>query len=357
MNVSQRSKLWHCILVSLLLCNSRVDAQDFVPLPTTTAQAGDTPEKIELGKKLFFDPRLSATGTVSCNSCHNLMEGGDDGRPTSMGVDGLTGPRNAPTVWNSVFQSSQFWDGRAATLAEQAMGPMVADVEMGMTGHDQVIRRIKNIPDYADEFERIFGQTGAITIENAVDAIAAFERTLITPDSDFDRFLAGDQSAISAKAIRGMELFESIGCTECHSGPALNNWTGPDDVAEFVDFPRDADSPLVDRYDLVSDLGRQQVTGDESDAHLFKVPVLRNITLTAPYMHNGKVPSLAEACRVMASTQLDEDLADEEVSELIAFLSTLEGRFPEITLPRLPSRSGESVIDPIPTPDNEPHQN
>lgn len=207
------------IIVMMLGC-AQLSAQDLAVLPETASRDGDTQEKIELGKKLYFDPRLSATGTVSCNSCHNLMEGGDDGRATSMGVDGLTGPRNAPTVWNSAFQASQFWDGRSATLEEQAKGPMVADVEMGMLGHDQVIRRIKDIPGYVSEFEAAFGKDDGVTIENAVDAIAAFERTLITPNSALDRYLAGDKQAMNDTQVRGMKLFESIGCTECHSGPA-----------------------------------------------------------------------------------------------------------------------------------------
>ncbi|WP_286177393.1 cytochrome-c peroxidase [Rhodopirellula sp. JC639] len=298
---------------------------------------------IELGKKLYFDPRLSATGTVSCNTCHNLMEGGDDGRPTSMGVDGLTGPRNAPTVWNSVFQASQFWDGRAATLADQAKGPMVADVEMGMSGHDQVIDRINTIPGYVREFEIVFGSNEAVTIEHAVKAIAAFERTLITPNSALDLYLLGNKNAMSDVQVRGMELFESIGCTECHSGPALNGWQ-PGGDADFAEFPRVTDSPYVKKHDLSSDIGRSNATGDRRHDHYFKTPTLRNITLTAPYLHNGRVDSLSEAIRVMAGTQLDMELSDDEVSELVAFMTALEGQFPEITLPRLPSQSGESVL-------------
>jgi cytochrome c peroxidase len=316
----------------------------FEPLPQSATKPGDTAEKIALGKMLFFDPRLSATGTVSCNTCHNVMEGGDDGRVTSMGINGLTGSRNAPTVWNSAFQAAQFWDGRAATLEEQAKGPMVADVEMGMSGHDQVISRIAQIPRYVTEFEKAFQEPESLTIANVVEAIAAFERTLITPGSAFDLFLPGDRSVMSEEAIRGMKLFESTGCTECHSGPALNGWEAGDESPQFVEFPRLIESPYVERYDLVSDLGRKQVTGEAADEHLFKVPTLRNITFTAPYMHNGKVQSLAEACRVMANTQLDTKLTDEDVSELIAFLSTLEGSFPEISMPHLPSRAGESVM-------------
>jgi len=271
------------------------------------------------------------------------MEGGDDGRATSMGVDGLTGLRNAPTVWNSAFQASQFWDGRSSTLAEQAKGPMIADVEMGMLGHDQVISRIKNIPGYVGEFEAAFGRDDGVTIENAVDAIAAFERTLITPNSALDRYLTGDKQAMNEAQIRGMTLFESIGCTECHSGPALNGWR-PGSDAEFVEFPRIDDSHYVKEYDLVADLGRSNASGDEADDHHFKTPTLRNIALTAPYFHNGRVNSLAEASRVMASTQLDVELTDEEVTDLVAFMAALEGEFPKLTFPRLPSRSGESVI-------------
>ncbi len=312
-------------------------------LPTTASRHGDTKQKIELGKKLYFDPRLSATGTVSCNSCHNLMEGGDDGRATSMGVDGLTGPRNAPTVWNSAFQASQFWDGRSATLEEQAMGPMVADVEMGMHGHDQVTKRIKNIPGYVSEFRAAFGKDDEVTINNTVDAIAAFERTLITPNSAMDRYLAGDKRAMNEAQIRGMRLFESTGCTECHSGPALNGWR-PGSDAEFVQFPRFEDSSYVKQYDLAADLGRSKASNEDSDDHHFKTPTLRNITLTAPYFHNGRVSTLSEAVRVMASTQLDIELSSAEVADLTAFMAALEGEFPNLTFPRLPSRSGESVL-------------
>ncbi|TWT49308.1 Cytochrome c551 peroxidase precursor [Rubripirellula amarantea] len=328
---------------AMLVGIGQVGAQNLVALPKAALKQSDTPEKIELGKKLYFDPRLSATGTVSCNSCHNLMEGGDDGRATSMGVNGLTGPRNAPTVWNAVFQASQFWDGRAVTLEEQAKGPMVADVEMGMLGHDQVISRIKDIAGYTNDFQIAFKNDDAVTIENAVEAIAAFERTLITPNSALDRYLDGDEHAMSETQIRGMELFESIGCTECHSGPALNGWDIGSD-AEFVEFPRFDTSPFVQAYDLATDLGRSQATGDNTDDHLFKTPTLRNVTLTAPYLHNGRVSSLAETCRLMASTQLDVELTDREADDLTSFMSALEGEFPEMTFPRLPSRSGESVI-------------
>lgn len=354
LKVLKESNMWmgrSCLIALIVVSNGTGICQDFSPLPKSATTAVDTPERIELGKKLYFDPRLSSTGTVSCNTCHNLMEGGDDGRARSMGVNGLTGDRNAPTVWNSVFQSSQFWDGRADTLDDQAKGPLVADVEMGMLGHDQVVKRIRKVPDYVAEFRAVFNDEDAVTIDNAVAAIASFERTLVTPNSAFDRYLSGEQAALTQAQKRGMELFESTGCIECHSGPALNGWDATSVAAEFVEFPRAPESVYVKRYDLDQDVGRAAATNLEGDRHLFKTPTLRNITLTAPYFHNGRVGTLTEACQVMASTQLDTTLTSDEVSDLVAFLKSLEGEFPDISLPRLPSLTGESLlVEPRPAP-------
>lgn len=318
------------------------------PLPTQVKSPADnptTPAKVELGKKLFFDPRLSLTGTVSCNSCHNIMEGGDDGRPSSMGIHGRLGPRNAPTVWNSAFQASQFWDGRSPSQEDQAKGPVVASPEMGMPNHDEAIERIAAIPGYRAEFGRVFGEDKPVTIDNAVKAIAAFERTLITPKSPYDRYVKGDKKALSDQQIRGMNLFDSIGCTECHSGPAFNGWEVSDMEPSFQEFPRFAASEFVKHFRLDSDLGRYEATKQDADKHYFKVPTLRNITITAPYFHNGAVESLSDAVRVMAETELDAELSNKEVADIVAFLKSLEGEFPEITMPRLPSRSGKSVLE------------
>lgn len=317
-------------------------------LPKEAPSPADNPTtaaKVELGKKLFFDPRLSLTGTVSCNSCHNLMEGGDDGRPSSMGVHGRIGPRNAPTVWNSAFQASQFWDGRSPSLEDQAMGPIVAAPEMGMPDHDKAIGRIAAIPGYRAELHDVFGGESPVTIENVVRAIAAFERTLVTPNSPYDRFVQGDKSAISKEQIRGMKLFANVGCTECHSGPAFNGWEAGSARPTFAEFPRNRSSRFVKQYGLNQDRGRGDVTKDEADNHLFKVPTLRNITITGPYLHNGAVPTLAETVRIMADTELDTELSDAEVSDIVAFLAALEGHFPEIAMPRLPSRSGKSILE------------
>lgn len=317
------------------------------PLPEIAESPKDNPStlaKIELGKKLFFDPRLSLTGTVSCNSCHNIMEGGDDGRPTSMGIRGLTGPRNAPTVWNSAFQASQFWDGRSPSLEDQAGGPIVAGPEMGMPAHSHAIERIALVPGYKAEFRNVFGDGDVIKIENTVKAIAAFERTLVTPNSLFDRFLKGEKAALTNQQIRGMELFDSVGCSECHSGTAFNNWF-PGDEPDFLEFPRYPESSYVLRYKLMADRGRGDVTNDDADNHSFKVPTLRNITLTAPYFHNGSVSTLSESIRVMADTQLDTKLSKTEVADIMSFLTSLEGTFPEIVLPRIPSRTGATLIN------------
>jgi len=343
------------VLVTAPMANSQPSEQEkrtvsdvWQTLPTRAESPANNPttaEKVELGKQLFFDPRLSLTGTVSCNTCHNLMEGGDDGRPSSMGIHGRIGPRNAPTVWNSAFQTSQFWDGRAPDLEEQAKGPVIAGPEMGMPNHDKAIERVAAIPGYRSAFATAFGNDNSVTIDNAVKAIAAFERTLITPNSAYDRYVDGDRSALSASQVRGMQLFESTGCTECHSGPAFNGWEPGLTDASFEEFPRFSNRRFLDKYALAKDLGRYEVTKQPEDKHQFKVPVLRNITLTAPYFHNGAVESLAEAVRVMADVQLDMELAEQEVTDIVNFMGALEGEFPNITLPRIPSRSGHSILE------------
>ncbi|HEY9854156.1 MAG TPA: cytochrome-c peroxidase, partial [Stenomitos sp.] len=180
--------------------------------------------KVELGKQLYFDARLSSTGTVSCNSCHNVMKGGEDNRSTSLGVNGKTGDRSAPTVWNAAFMSAQFWDGRAKNLEEQAKGPMVNPVEMGNPNHDAVVKRLKQIPGYTRQFKTVFGGSDPLTIDNVAKAIAAYERTLVTANSPFDRYVKGDQKALTPAALRGMDLVQKVGCTSCHTGP---NFAGP----------------------------------------------------------------------------------------------------------------------------------
>jgi len=337
------------VAIGVLICAGNAVAE-WQPLPEEPLSPDHNPTteaKVELGKKLFFDPRLSKTGTVSCNSCHNVMEGGDDGRPTSMGVDGRIGPRNAPTVWNAAYNSTQFWDERADSLEDQAKGPMLAHPEMGMPSHEEVIKRLAQVPDYVAEFRKVFGGDDPVTIDNAVKAIGAFERTLVTPNSPYDRYVKWDKDAFTEQQVRGMETFAEVGCTSCHSGPAFNGpqMNEPDGTILSQKFPVFTNNSYVKKYDLMADKGRAAVTGKQADEHMFKVPTLRNIELTAPYFHNGAVDTLPEAVRVMAKTQLDKDLSEQQTADLVAFLKSLTGQFPAIQMPRLPSKPGAPLIE------------
>jgi cytochrome c peroxidase len=334
--------------LALVLASSALAADPLThwqALPLEAPEPKDnpaTPGKVELGQMLYFDPRFSETGTVSCFSCHNVMEGGDDHRPTSIGVHGQKGGRNAPTVWNAAFLSSQFWDGRAASLEDQARGPVTNPVEMGMKDLDSAIDRIRHIPGYRQPFAAAFGSGDVITIGNAAKAIAAYERTLITPGSAYDRYVAGEKSALTAQQIAGMKRFQEVGCVACHQGPAFAGPVAlPNGTPFLMKFPLFPGSPYVASYDLAKDQGRFESTGREADRHLWRVPTLRNLTYTAPYMHNGSVKTLPEAVRVMASTQLNQTLSDQEVAEIAAFLDSLTGPFPAQTMPRLPPTPGD----------------
>ncbi len=317
------------------------------PLPAQPPVPADNPlsaAKIELGKMLYFDPRLSIDGTVSCNSCHNVMTNGTDNRPVSVGVKGQKGGRSAPTVFNAAFLSAQFWDGRAATLEDQAKGPILNPIEMGMPSEEAVLERLSRIPGYVARFAEVFGENG-LTYDNIAKAIAAYERTLITPNSPFDRYMRGDKSAMSKEALRGMKLVDSVGCTACHTGP---NFAGPATrpvgKGFFQKFPTFTDNEYVRKYDFMSDTGLHSVTGREEDKHMWRVPTWRNVALTAPYFHNGAVKTLDEAVRVMAKTQLNKDLKDDEVHAIVAFLNSLTGEIPPQTLPVLPQTANMSVV-------------
>jgi cytochrome c peroxidase len=269
------------------------------------------------------------------------MEGGDDHMTTSAGVHGLKGGRNAPTVWNAAFHSVQFWDGRALSLEEQAKGPPVNPIEMGMPNLDAVIDRVRHIPGYKPYFEEAFGAGDVVTMDNAAKAIAAYERTLITPGSAYDRYVEGDKKALSAQQVKGMETFAAAGCMSCHQGAAFNGPALPAGTGFFMKFPAYPDSIYTVKYKLAEDPGRASVTKDPADASMWRVPTLRNLTYTAPYMHTGTVKTLPEAVRVMASTQLDKTLSDAEVADIVAFLEVLSGPFPQQTMPRLPPTPGD----------------
>jgi cytochrome c peroxidase len=332
-------------IVALLMSSMPVFA-DWEALPDVAPAPEDNPTseaKVALGKMLFMDPRFSSTGTVSCNSCHNVMEGGDDSRTFSMGVHGKTGGRNAPTVWNSAFHSVQFWDGRADLLEDQAKGPVTNPVEMGVTEIEQAMDKVRAIPGYKPYFEKAFGKD-SMTVVNAAKAVAAFERTLITPNSPYDKYVKGDKKAITAQQVKGMETFAAAGCTACHSGAAFNGPKMEFGQGFYAKFPTFTDNVYNKKYDLSADKGREEATAKAADAHMFRVSTLRNITDTAPYFHNGSVNDLSEAVAVMAKTQLNKDLSDQEVKDIVAFLGALTGEYPEITMPRLPATSGYSLV-------------
>ena len=333
-------------LFAAFLFSSQTLAYNWEALPSSAPAPADnptTPAKVELGKMLFMDPRFSSTGTVSCNSCHNVMEGGDDSRSTSMGVHGKTGGRNAPTVWNSAFHSVQFWDGRAPLLEDQAKGPVANPIEMGMKDVDTAMNRVRNIPGYKPAFEKAFGKD-AMTVDNAAKAVAAFERTLITPNSAYDKFVNGDKSALTKQQQRGMEKFASLGCVACHSGPAFNGQQAKLGEGVYFKFPTFTDNKYTKKYNLTDDKGRAEVTGKEADTNQFRVQTLRNITDTAPYFHNGSVNDLHEAVRIMAKTQLSNDLNEADTNDIVSFLESLTGEYPVITMPRLPATSGTSIV-------------
>lgn len=340
-----KSKLVFTLII-MGFCNTTV-AANWEALPDHPPIPADNPQseaKIELGKVLYFDPRLSSTGTLACASCHNVMAGGEDNRPHSIGVENQRGGRSSPTVWNAAFQSVQFWDGRAVSLEEQARGPVTNPIEMGMKDWESVVKLLKEIPDYEKMFEAAFGEKDMINSDNVVKAIAAYERTLITPRSSYDKYVKGEKTALNERQIKGMNAFSELGCVGCHSGV---NFSGPAmemGKGFFMKFPTYPGSSYDTKYELMKDKGRYEATKKEADMHMWRVPTLRNITLTAPYFHNGSVLTLDEAVRVMGRVQLNKDLSDEQVEDIVAFLNALTGEFPQQTMPRLPGTLGKSVV-------------
>ena len=291
------------------------------------------PAKVELGKKLYFDPRLSKSGFISCNSCHNLSMGGTDNLKTSIGDKWQQGPINAPTVLNSSLAVAQFWDGRAANLQEQAGGPIANPGEMGFT-HALAVDVLQSIPGYVSEFKTVYG-SARIDIEKITDAIAAFEETLVTPNSPFDKWLQGDDKALTKDELAGYKLFKDSGCVACHNGPAVGG----------TSFQK---MGVVEPYKSTSDAeGRAGVTGKDEDRFNFKVPTLRNVELTYPYFHDGQAATLEEAVDIMGRLQLGKKYSDKEVGQIVAFLKTLTGDQPRFVMPLLPPSTNDT---PRPTP-------
>ena len=282
----------------------------FGPLPAVKADDSKSAQ-IDLGRKLYFDTRLSLDNDISCNSCHGLNSFGVDNEPTSPGHLGQRGDRNSPTVYNATLHVAQFWDGRATDLTEQAKGPVLNPIEMAMNSEGEVVARLAAIPGYVELFLAAFPEDKpALSYQNMAAAIARFEEGLITPDR-FDAFMKGDLNALSEPEIVGLELFLQTGCAACHSGPALGG-----NMYQKMG--------LVKPYET-EDAGRFAVTGNEADRQVFKVPSLRNIARTAPYFHDGSVTRLVDAIQLMAGHQLGKELSDADVASIAMFLESLTG--------------------------------
>jgi cytochrome c peroxidase len=300
-------------------------AQASEPVQPIAAAKITEPAKVELGKKLFFEPRLSKSGFISCNSCHNLGMGGSDNHKTSIGDKGQKGPINSPTVLNSRNNLAQFWDGRAKDLKEQAGGPIANPGEMAFS-HELAVDMLRSIPQYVSEFKKVFGHD-KLTIDEVTTAIAAFEDTLVTPNSRFDKWLKGDKKALKPQELAGYQLFKVNGCVACHNGPNLG---GNSFQKMGVVEPFKTSNPAE---------GRVAVTGKDADRFNFKVPTLRNVELTYPYFHDGSADTLGQAVDTMGRLQLGRNFSEVENAQIVAFLKTLTGDQPRLTLPILPPSS------------------
>lgn len=298
---------------------ANVGTEPITPLPLALAL---DQRKVELGRRLFHEKRLSGDGSVSCASCHNLASGGVDRLPHSRGMGGAEGAINAPTVFNSGYNFRQFWDGRAETLEDQIDGPLQASTEMGGSW-PKAIALLSEDPGYRTEFAAIYRD--GVRPNNVKDAIATFERSLVTPNSRFDRFLRGERDALSENEREGYRLFKRIGCVSCHQGMNIggNVYQKLGIIEDYFDARRTGST---------ADFGRFNVTGREEDRYFFKVPSLRNVAVTAPYLHNGTAQTLREAVRIMARYQLGVRLEPAEETAIVAFLNTLTGTYQGVPL-------------------------
>ncbi|MGN2623198.1 cytochrome-c peroxidase [Stutzerimonas balearica] len=336
------------LIGSLLLTTNASAANDlreranavFKPIPDQVSEVRGKPvsqPQAVLGHKLWFDPRLSSSHVISCNSCHNLAIGGSDNVPTSIGHGWQKGPRNSPTVLNAVFNAAQFWDGRAKDLQEQAKGPVQASVEMNSTP-ERVVATLKSIPEYVAEFEKAFpNDKDPVSFDNMAYALEAFEVSLVTPNSPFDRFLAGDDAALDAKQKQGLALFMDSGCAACHNGVNV----GGQGYFPFGVIKKPGAEILPE-----GDKGRFAVTNTANDEYVFRAAPLRNVALTPPYFHSGEVWELEQAVAIMGDSQLGRELSDGEVGAITAFLHSLTGEQPKVAYPVLPA-STEATPKPL----------
>jgi len=327
-------KLLLNVLIALALSTSVVTAASGAePIQPIRPVQNVNLAQVELGKMLYFDPRLSRSGFISCNSCHNLSMGGTDNLKTSIGHNWQKGPINAPTVLNSSLNVAQFWDGRARDLQEQAGGPIENPKEMAFS-HTLTVEVLHSIPEYVIQFRQVFG-VDEITIEEVTGAIAEFERTLVTPNSRFDLWLLGEHDVLTADELAGYQLFKTSGCVGCHNGEAVGG----------TSFQK---MGIVEPYKTTNPAeGRSAVTGKDADRFTFKVPTLRNVELTYPYFHDGEAETLTEAVNIMGRLQLGRTYTAEETAQIVAFLKTLTGDQPRFELPILPPSSDDT---PRPVP-------
>ena len=336
------SRVFSRSLVSLAVASAALlagaaQAQEFDKLyaPVAPPKSIDL-GKVELGKKLYFDPRLSKSGFISCNSCHNLSMGGTDNIKTSIGDKWQQGPINSPTVLNSSLNLAQFWDGRAPDLKAQAGGPIANPGEMAFS-HTLAIDMLASIPAYVREFKLVFGKDKP-DIDQVTEAIAEFEKTLVTPNSKFDQYLLGHKEALNKDELAGYKLFNESGCVACHNGPNLggNSFQKMGVVEAYKGNKEGVE-------------GRSAVSGKAIDRFNFKVPTLRNVELTYPYFHDGEAPTLTVAVDLMGKLQLGREYTKDENAKIVAFLKTLTGQQPQFALPVLPPSTDKT---PVPRPFN-----
>ena len=311
----------------------------FQPVPVTAATPENplTPEKVALGRMLYFDARLSKNHDVSCETCHVLGAYGVDNEATSKGHKGQHGTRNAPTVYNAAIHFRQFWDGREPDVEAQATKPMLNPVEMAMPNEARIVQTLRSMPGYVDAFRKAYPDASEpVTLDGAAKAIGAFERKLLVP-SRWDQFLQGDENALHADEIAGLRKFVEVGCQTCHFGPGMGG-------GMFQKFG------LVMPWRDARDQGRFEITKQDSDRMIFKVPSLRNVDKTAPYFHDGSIATLPEAVKMMGRHQLGRELSDADVNSIVTFLGSLTGKLPEdlIVAPTLPPSTPST---PKPEPD------
>lgn len=302
--------MYRKILLFFLVVTSLISRELITPIPYLPEYDY---KKALLGKKLFFDTRLSHDNTISCASCHFIQDGGDDNLPVSFGINGKAGTRNSPTVLNARYNAIQFWDGSAKNLQEQAKGPIHNPVEMG-SNFKEVILKLKEDKNYSQQFLSIYED--GISGINITDAIAQFEKTLTTPNAPFDKFLRGDKKALNKDELNGYKIFKEYGCISCHNGRNIGG-----NLMQKIG--------VMESFDT-TDFGKFNITKNENDKFYFKVPSLRNIELTAPYFHDGKIRTLKDAVEKMVKYQIGYLLEDKEIESIIIFLNTLTGETPKI---------------------------